>query len=85
MLALGLRRGEGLGLRWGDIDWENKNATISRAVQRMRGEKNAASGRREGSLVSKGPQDRFVARPTVAVPASVMEGLAEWRKRAARP
>lgn len=72
VLALGLRRGEGLALRWADIDWENKTATITATVQRMRG----------GSLVSKGLKTD-ASEATVAVPASVMEGLAEWRKQQA--
>lgn len=79
VLALGLRRGEGLGLRWSDIDWENKNARITKTVQRMRGEKDPESGHRKGTLVSKGLKTKG-SKATVAVPGSVMEGLAEWRK-----
>ena len=79
VLALGLRRGEGLGLRWSDIDWENKNARIAKTVQRMRGEKDPATGRRKGALMSKGLKTKE-SKATVAVPASVMDGLAEWRK-----
>lgn len=79
VLALGLRRGEGLGLRWGDIDWENKNAAITVTVQRTRGEKDPATGRRKGTLVSKGLKTK-ASKATVAVPASVIDGLAEWRK-----
>lgn len=78
VLALGLRRGEGLGLRWGDIDWENKNATITETVQRMRAE----AGQQHGSLVSKGLKTD-ASEATLSVPASVMDGLAEWRKQQA--
>ena len=34
-LSLGLRRGEVLGLQWGDIDFEAKSVTISGALQRQ--------------------------------------------------
>ena len=80
VLALGLRRGEGLGLRWSDIDWDNKNARIAKTVQRMRGEMDPATGHHKGRLVSKGLKTKK-SNATVAVPASVMEGLAEWRKQ----
>lgn len=37
-LLLGLRRGECLGLRWSDIDYENKTITISQTLQVVKGE-----------------------------------------------
>jgi integrase len=80
VLALGLRRGEGLGLRWGDIDWEKKDARIAKTVQRMRGEIDPDTGHHKGRLVSKGLKTKK-SKATVAVPASVIEGLAEWRKQ----
>ena len=36
-LALGLRQGEALGLRWEDVDLENGNISISHALQRIGG------------------------------------------------
>jgi integrase len=36
-LALGLRRGEALGLRWEDIDWEKGTLTIRASLQRAEG------------------------------------------------
>jgi integrase len=36
-LALGLRRGEALGLRWDDIDWEKGTLTIRASLQRAEG------------------------------------------------
>jgi integrase len=38
VLTLGLRRGEGLGLRWDDIDFDARTVRLSRTVQRIRGE-----------------------------------------------
>ena len=37
-LALGLRQGEALGLRWEDIDLDSANLTVRFQVQRMKGE-----------------------------------------------
>lgn len=37
-LATGLRRGELLGLKWQDIDWENGILTVRRQVARVNGE-----------------------------------------------
>lgn len=34
ILSLGLRRGEGLGLRWEDVDWQGKTLRIQQAVRR---------------------------------------------------
>lgn len=36
-LALGLRQGEALGLRWADVDLETATLTIRKAMQRVRG------------------------------------------------
>ena len=37
-LALGLRRGELLGLRWEDIDFERRTLTVNQTIQRVQGE-----------------------------------------------
>lgn len=37
-LSTGLRRGELLGLKWSDIDWENGVITVRRQVARVNGE-----------------------------------------------
>ncbi|TSA48328.1 MAG: hypothetical protein D4R50_01300 [Actinomycetales bacterium] len=36
-MVMGIRPGEVLGLKWGDIDWHNSAMTISRQVQRVKG------------------------------------------------
>ena len=52
-LALGLRQGEALGLRWSDIDLENATLTVRQALQRRReahaGPTGAAGCRPKGS------------------------------------
>lgn len=37
LLALGLRRGEGLGLSWADLDWEKGTVQVRRQVQQING------------------------------------------------
>ena len=51
---LGFRRGEGLGMRWGDLDLERRVWTPGMQVQRMRGEQDPATGKRaRGRLVAR--------------------------------
>lgn len=83
VLALGLRRGEGLGLRWEDIDFEKKTATLQLSIQRMRGTKDAKTGKRgAGRLVAKDLKTE-ASRATVPVPASMIDALGDWRKEQA--
>jgi integrase len=35
-VCLGLRKGEGLGLKWSDVDWEKKTITLKRQVQEQK-------------------------------------------------
>jgi integrase len=37
LLVLGLRRGEGLGLSWADLDWEKGTVQVRRQVQQING------------------------------------------------
>jgi len=37
-VRLGLRRGELLGLKWEDINWESRTLSVKRAIQRLKGE-----------------------------------------------
>ena len=53
VLTLGLRRGEGLGIRWSDIDFDRKTIRIERSIQRRRGERDPETGQRRGTLVAK--------------------------------
>jgi integrase len=78
MLALGLRRGEALGLHWDDIDSEAGTVTIRRSLQRVRGEKTAA-GRRKGQLVEVAPKTA-ASSATIALPDAVVAGLGEHRR-----
>ena len=71
-LTTGLRIGELLGLRWSDIDIENRRLRVSRQVQR--GE--AGSG--EGLVFT---EPKAASRRTVDFPARTVEALKRHRKR----
>jgi integrase len=78
MLALGLRRGEGLGLRWDDVDFDASTVRLRLSVQRLRGEKDQASGRRKGRLVAKGLKTE-ASKATMKLPAFACAALREHR------
>lgn len=78
VLALGLRRGEGLGLRWDDIDLDRATVRIRGSVQRVR-VIDEETGRRVGRLELKGLKTSASAA-TLALPRSVVEALREHRK-----
>ena len=66
-LALGLRQGEALGLRWRDVDLEHRTLRVDHALQRI-----------EGRLVLT-PTKTDRSRRTVAMPATVVEALRRHR------
>jgi integrase len=70
-LALGLRQGEALGLRWQDVDTEAGTLTVRHALQRIGGE-----------LKLVEPKTRL-SRRTIAIPPIVVGALREHRRRQA--
>ena len=70
VLGLGLRRGEGLGLRWQDIDWERGTIAIRQQVTR--------EGKK--TVVKAGAKTRKSER-VLPAPASLLVMLAEHRQR----
>lgn len=78
-LALGLRRGEGLGLRWEDVDLQRGTVKLQLSVQRLRGDLDEVTGRRRGKLVSKSLKTQ-ASKATMALPASAVEALKQHRK-----
>lgn len=68
-LSLGLRRGEMLGLRWSDIDFENGTITIQNNLVRVGTELLFKSPKTEGSI------------RTLAAPIELMRLLKEHRKK----
>ncbi|MFN2616525.1 MAG: tyrosine-type recombinase/integrase, partial [Thermoleophilaceae bacterium] len=68
-LALGLRQGEALGLKWSDVDLEAGTLTVRRALQRLRGK----------GLVFVEPKSR-AGRRTMVLPASLRRALLAHRE-----
>jgi integrase len=79
MLSVGLRRGEALALRWDDLDLEAGTVSIRRSLQRLRGDRDPATGRRRGHLVEVDPKT-IGSSATVALPASLVTALTEHRE-----
>lgn len=51
--AQGFRRGEGLGMRWEDIDFDARTWTPVQQVNRVAGPRDPETGKRKGRLVSR--------------------------------
>lgn len=73
-LALGLRKGEALGLQWPDIDFEAGTLSVRRALQRLK-----MPGEKKGRLVVSEPKRR--SRRTINLPQVALSALAEHRRR----
>lgn len=74
VLALGLRKGEALGLRWSRIDLDAGTVRISKQIYRERGEADAETGKRSTRLVevdTKTPD----SKATLIIPASLVAVL----------
>lgn len=68
-LVLGLRRGEVLGLCWGDVDFDSQRVRIRQSLQRL-----------NGSLQLVDTKTRR-SNATVAAPPGLMEALKQHRRR----
>ncbi len=71
-LSLGLRRGEILGLKWADVDFDERTMSISRSLQRV-----------DGKLTEVETKTRR-SRRTVAMPETVIASLRRHRARQAQ-
>ena len=69
VLAVGLRQGEALGLRWEDIDLDGRRLTVSRALGRVRGKLEMIEVKTEKS------------RRTVVLPDFVVDALRDHKGR----
>jgi integrase len=81
--ALGFRRGEGLGMRWQDLDLAERVWTPRLSVQRVRGDADPVTGKRRGKLVAKELKTESSLTP-VAVPVTAAEALARWQREQRR-
>jgi len=68
-VALGLRQGEALGLRWEDVDLDRRELRVTVALQRI-----------DGELVLVEPKT-MRSRRTIRLPAAVAAALREHRSR----
>ena len=81
---LGFRRGEGLGMRWADLDLERRIWTPGLQVQRQRGDADPATGKRaRGRLVARDLKTT-ASREAVALPDAAVEALTAWRREQRR-
>lgn len=53
VIQLGLRRSEGLAIRWSDVDFDARTILLRETIQRVRGAPDPETGRRRGKLVAK--------------------------------
>lgn len=68
-VALGLRQGEALGLRWLDIDFDAATITVRKSLMRL-----------DGKVILAEPKTRQ-SRRTIPLPASIAVTLREHRRR----
>jgi integrase len=75
-LALGLRQGEALGLRWNDVDLDSRTLSIRQTLERVGGKRFGVPGK----LVFVEPKtDR--SRRTITMPESIVKALRLDRAR----
>jgi integrase len=79
-LTLGLRRGEVLGLRWSDIDFDGRALRVNQSVQRL-STGSAEKGKKSELRATETKTDG--SRRTIALPDSVVRGLKAHRARQA--
>jgi integrase len=77
-LALGLREGEALGLKWSDIDLEGRTLNVKRTLARIGGKRYGAKGK----LVLSEPKTAR-SRRSVALPDFVVKALKVHRSQQA--
>ena len=77
--ALGFRRGEGLGMEWGDLDFAKRTWTPLHSVQRLRLDPDPQTGKRRGQLISKELKTE-ASTSAIPLPARAVEALQQWRR-----
>lgn len=78
--ALGFRRGEGLGMRWADLDLAERTWTPLLTVQRLRGEKDPDTGRRGRSQLVTKELKTAASGEKVAIGETAAADLARWHR-----
>jgi integrase len=77
-LTLGMRRGEVLGLRWSDIDFDGRAIRVNQSVQRI---KTGSSDKGKRSELRATETKTDGSRRTLALPDSVVRALRAHRAR----
>ena len=75
--AQGFRRGEGLGMRWEDIDFDARTWTPVQQVNRVLGPRDPETGKRKGRLVLR-QLKTATSGDTVALTRTAADALALW-------
>ena len=75
--AQGFRRGEGLGMRWEDIDFDARTWLPAQQVNRVAGPRNPETGRRKGKLVARDLKTAASGEKT-ALTRNAAQALARW-------
>jgi integrase len=78
ILALGLRKGETLGLRWSRLDLDAGTARIAKQIYRERGEADATTGKRSTRLVEADTKTKG-SKATMIIPTSLVPVLRDHR------
>lgn len=76
--AQGFRRGEGLGMRWQDLDFDARTWTPAFSVSRRRGPRDPETGKRKGQLFAGELKTDASAEPA-ALTKTAAEALGRWR------
>jgi integrase len=79
-LTLGLRRGEVLGLRWSDVDFDSRTLRVNQSIQRLL--TGTESGPKSALLATETKTDG--SRRRIALPDSVIRALRLQRARQAQ-
>ncbi|MEX2556340.1 MAG: tyrosine-type recombinase/integrase [Actinomycetota bacterium] len=82
LVALGLRVGEALALRWDDLNLDEGTVTITRTVSRLRDAPDA-SGKRRSRIIETRPKTTAAAA-TIALPAVLVAALRKHQARQKR-
>ena len=75
--AQGFRRGEGLGMRWEDVDFDARTWTPVQQVNRVAGPRDPQTGKRKGRLVARELKTAASGEP-VALTRNAAQALAKW-------
>ncbi len=79
-IAVGLRRGEALGLSWADIDLDRRRLRVCRTIQRIHHVRAMIEGGTKSRLTSEDPKTQASGR-TVPLPTFAIEALKRHAER----